>query len=760
MDEQIARLEAILAAAPRDIDAHLKLADQWQERAQAQKASQHNLTAARLLAASGRIPEGIEVCQRALRQDPTNTEAALLLANLYARRPGEGHAARVVEVLDRPAQPQIVEALILLSPADAVEELAPQEIEDLSVDEVAIPEESVELEELAELEEIDELEAARIEGLDTTEREVLKWEYNTTQISLAEVARQRRLAAELVSEDPLSLQQLHAPLEEPEPAQVPSRTRPISLDTDPDAVGLQEMEARLASQDARAEDPAQELVTALYHVDVTTAEYGEEEKHLALMPEEEADSPSPPPHLDEALELRGDEELELNPEDLREIERRETIRPEDVLEVIDASDDAFLGRRAVFSSGRSHLSALDAQALAPIPGAQEEPPSPPAGPAAAREDGFDAIADLIQHSLDTSLAESIDEQTTEFHSVSRGDIGSALEPPVPGWSRPIKYTRPPEALTAPPGASEGSAPWSSRALEEALRAGEEPSEELEIPAQGEHGLTGEAAALLSRLSPAQPERVARWLRRRRFSTGAIILREGVPHHSLFLIEAGGVVFERRIATGRQKVAAMGAGQVFGEFELLLQRAPRVQIRATQDTLLLELTERALADLSISTPQLWETLWDFYQQRLVASFLTHGSLFASFSPSELAEIARAFVPRQQPQGEVMIRQGVAGMGLYLICAGEVVVSHQQQERRTVVANLREGNFFCSLSQLAQEPIMASVEAREEVKVMVLPHEILTRLIREHAPFKEALGRLVSYRQIVVGKTNYSRIGVPG
>jgi CRP-like cAMP-binding protein len=99
-------------------------------------------------------------------------------------------------------------------------------------------------------------------------------------------------------------------------------------------------------------------------------------------------------------------------------------------------------------------------------------------------------------------------------------------------------------------------------------------------------------------------------------------------------------------------------------------------------------------------------------------------------------------------------------MYLISSGEVMVSHQQQERRTVVANLREGNFFCSLAQSAREPISASVEVRDEARLMVLPREVLLAQLQEHHSIREALGRLVSYRQIVVGKTNYSRIGVPG
>lgn len=921
MDETTAKLEALVEAQPRDIEAHLRLARRLGDEQQLPRAGHHNLTAARLLAASGRISEAIEVCQKALMQRPGDSETALLLANLYARRPGEGHAQRIIEVVDAPKPtPLAAEPLILLTPSDAVEELASDEVDDLSRDVEEVPGE--ELDPLEDLEEIDELEASRIESLDTTERELLKWEeFNTTQISLAEVARRRAqqlaqgaprhrsdeellaLQADAPGDDtptqprpeeepdttehkPLSLSELarrrrehiqapatqadapasaprttpatpealRAPETEPatpgalqrafayttqeaqegqeaqeaqalpgqeepgqeepgqeEPVQAPEvgsdalapepdeeEEEPLAEAVEPAAQGEEEeaSEEEASEEEASGEEgEAQEgqvrelSIAALDSSEVTTAEYGEVEERAIASLEEVLSSAEENPRLDptsgsmqalpplvpfgddmtplpnvaplavdDNVEAQGDEELELHQDEIDALETREfqAITPQDVLEVIDASDDTFLKGRdsMVFSSGASRMAALSEDS-ASVPG---QPSHAELESQAGGEDGFDAIADLIQHSLDASL-DHIEDTTSEFHGVSRVDMSINQEPPVPGWSRQGKYTRPPEAGSEPPlPVQEHSAPWSPRALQEALGEEDEDSQD-QVPAAGLR-LQGTARELLERLDPEPSQRLRRWLRRRRFAPGAIILREGVPHHSLFLIERGSVYFERRVATGRQKVATMEAGGVFGEFELLLGRAPRAQVRAGEETVLLELTERALQDLSITAHNLWGELWRFYQERLVLSFLENSSLFTALSPAQRKELAASFEEQTRNSGETLIRQGEPGTGMYLISSGEVMVSHQQQERRTVVANLREGNFFCSLAQSSHEPIAASVEVRDEARLMVLPREVLLEQLRQHHSIREALGRLVSYRQIVVGKTNYSRIGVPG
>jgi CRP-like cAMP-binding protein len=492
--------------------------------------------------------------------------------------------------------------------------------------------------------------------------------------------------------------------------------------------------------------------------------------------------------LEEERELQHLDEEELLSQEI------EVIRPEDVLDVIDASEDAFYrGARPVATSVTRDMKALhdpptvpgynrdvarwrtsvtgDWEAMGPLeplepvepieglvvePIEGQDPEGPP------KDSGnFGAIADLIHDSLNAHFQPPSGSQGSSDEGFERPDF---FEPPVPGWSRAGKHPRSPEAVLAPaPPMSDLEALWLPDSMEEArevLAAQEAALAAAELPTGGadaEQGLDPALArcAFVQELGD----------RARRCAQGELVLREGVPHHSLFFVQSGELSFERRTEAGPQKLATLKPGDMFGEFELLLRCAPRVQVRAARETTLLEVTERVLTEMSVLEMDLWDKLWAFYHARLVDSFLRYSSLFQTLSEPERAELQRAFVPMTERERAMLIRQGEPGAGLYLISSGEVSITHQLGARKSTVASLHEGHFFCSLS--ASEEVLApsdanpaSVEARTDVRLLVLPRALLLAKMEAHAAIREALGRLVSCRQIVIGKTHYARMGIPG
>jgi CRP-like cAMP-binding protein len=314
--------------------------------------------------------------------------------------------------------------------------------------------------------------------------------------------------------------------------------------------------------------------------------------------------------------------------------------------------------------------------------------------------------------------------------------------------------------------------WLPDSMEEAreVLAAQEAALAAELPTGGaddEQGLDPALArcAFVQELGEKARLVLGRRVRARRCAQGELVLREGVPHHSLFFVQSGELSFERRTEAGPQKLATLKPGDMFGEFELLLRCAPRVQVRAARETTLLEVTERVLTEMSVLEMDLWDKLWTFYHARLVDSFLRHSSLFQTLPEPERAELQRAFVPMTERERAMLIRQGEPGAGLYLISSGEVSITHQLGARKSTVTSLHEGHFFCSLS--ASEEVVgpndanpASVEARTDVRLLVLPRALLLAKMEAHAAIREALGRLVSCRQIVIGKTHYARMGIPG
>ncbi len=140
MDEQIAYFRALIAQNPDHVDAHLKLALLWRRSRRRTEAISAYTAAAELLASKGSVLKAIGACRAILEMDPSNTDAKLMMARLYAQQPARN--ARVVEVIEPPSLVEEEEEepeLIVLSAADAVNEIHSTEIVALDRPEVRTP---------------------------------------------------------------------------------------------------------------------------------------------------------------------------------------------------------------------------------------------------------------------------------------------------------------------------------------------------------------------------------------------------------------------------------------------------------------------------------------------------------------------------------------------------------------------------------------------------------------------------------------------
>jgi CRP-like cAMP-binding protein len=173
---------------------------------------------------------------------------------------------------------------------------------------------------------------------------------------------------------------------------------------------------------------------------------------------------------------------------------------------------------------------------------------------------------------------------------------------------------------------------------------------------------------------------------------------------------------------------------------------------------LRLSRQLLRDLAESDPSLWTVLWEFYHERLLANLLGESSLFRPLSRPERNALSKEFRYGQVSSGSVIIRQGEPGEGLYLVLSGEVQVSHASGEETHVVARLRDGDFFGTVSSATNSPAAATVAASLPTTLLFLPRQKLQALVATHPAVEQALQRLVGYRQIVVGKTGYSSFGI--
>jgi CRP-like cAMP-binding protein len=93
------------------------------------------------------------------------------------------------------------------------------------------------------------------------------------------------------------------------------------------------------------------------------------------------------------------------------------------------------------------------------------------------------------------------------------------------------------------------------------------------------------------------------------------------------------------------------------------------------------------------------------------------------------------------GEVIFRQGEKGIDLFVIQSGIVEISRGEGEQRTVMATLRQGDFFGEMSVLESMPRDADAVAVTHTELLVITQGgLLIRLRRDPTFAIEMLHKL--------------------
>jgi CRP/FNR family transcriptional regulator, cyclic AMP receptor protein len=122
-------------------------------------------------------------------------------------------------------------------------------------------------------------------------------------------------------------------------------------------------------------------------------------------------------------------------------------------------------------------------------------------------------------------------------------------------------------------------------------------------------------------------------------------------------------------------------------------------------------------------------------------------FASYSEEIQQKIADKMIETPFQKDEVIIHEGTAGRRLYIIKKGSVRVSKEGKE----IAVLKEGAFFGEISLITSEYRTATVQALEDVDLIILTKEDFQALT-EQGLFKDVATREELFRRI---RENYER-----
>ncbi len=240
--------------------------------------------------------------------------------------------------------------------------------------------------------------------------------------------------------------------------------------------------------------------------------------------------------------------------------------------------------------------------------------------------------------------------------------------------------------------------------------------------------------------PPSPAPLPVWPRL--YPAGRMVVHEGDPGDSMFLILEGRVAVLRQSGDGAAKtVGELKKGDFFGELALVAGAPRTASVMALEQTVLLELSRVGLAE-SGARHGLEDTLVRMVcQERLLADALRTSPLLAALPPELGMQLGSALVPCTAAPGEPILTHGRPGDALYVLLRGRCAVFHPDDDGDTTpYPALEEGAVFGEVSLLRSRVATATVKAETPCTLLRLDRDVFTRFFRSQPALRRALVRL--------------------
>jgi CRP-like cAMP-binding protein len=242
--------------------------------------------------------------------------------------------------------------------------------------------------------------------------------------------------------------------------------------------------------------------------------------------------------------------------------------------------------------------------------------------------------------------------------------------------------------------------------------------------------------------------VVRALRLLRLEDGALVIREGEPGIAFYLVATGQVRVFATPSPGREiERTRLHEGALFGEMALLTQQPRTASVQVVDEADILELSRENLDRLCAEVPSLAAALDKFARERLLKNLLATSPLFRPFNRQQQMDLIRRFDGHEVAPGTVIIREGDAGQGLFVVLAGEVEVSKGQPDGSDLqLARLRAGDVFGEMSLLSNQPTTATVRAARASTILFLAREYFQRLVQALPTIRQYFEQLSHTREV--------------
>jgi cAMP-dependent protein kinase regulator len=257
--------------------------------------------------------------------------------------------------------------------------------------------------------------------------------------------------------------------------------------------------------------------------------------------------------------------------------------------------------------------------------------------------------------------------------------------------------------------------------------------------------------LFSSLGPDAMVRFAERLRLERRHEGEVVIEQGAPGESFYVVAQGEVHVVRRQtsrdgeagAGGRDGgamslLARLGPGAFFGEMAIVtaVPRAARVVAAgggaggAGGEVTLLRADMGEVGPEMERSAELGQVLKAFCRARMLENVVVASPVLRQVPAAERSALLERFTEVAHPAGSVIIEEGAEAKGLYLLVSGEVAISRRDQGDTLSLARLGAGDFFGEISLVLRRPAVATVTAVRAAVSLHLECEAFRDVIRVH------------------------------
>lgn len=234
--------------------------------------------------------------------------------------------------------------------------------------------------------------------------------------------------------------------------------------------------------------------------------------------------------------------------------------------------------------------------------------------------------------------------------------------------------------------------------------------------------------LLSEMTPAALFSVYGAIKIQTFQASELLMQQGHPGDSLYLIALGEVVVFTTDAQGRNvEIARVGEGTLLGEMALVSAEPRSASVVATGPVVAAVLESQALAALGRSEGSLMAVLDRFARERVLKNLLATSPLFQPFSPEQRAQLLARFQGVEYEAGAVILPEGLPGPGLFIVLMGTVEVSSHSEGRHVPLARLHSGDVFGEMSLLGGGATSATVTAVTPTTTLFLQKDDFMALV---------------------------------